>query len=186
MGLKFLSSEVAPHCIALSFLFVSACVPGNDIGTKIPQVNVDVIADQTTEVSKPTLDNPGLSDENDFDAVAERQTIESDAERLKRNQEVYTIIKPTNVPRRPGTNIPNVVEYALKTNNPLGTMLYERRFKSQARFERNCNRHVSDSSAQEAFLSTGGPERDQFGIDPDGDGFACRWDPRPFRLAVEK
>ena len=114
------------------------------------------------------------------------ETIESDAERLKRNQEVYTIIKPTNVPRRTNTNIPNVVAYALKTDNPLGTMLYERRFKSQARFERNCNRYVSDSSAQEAFLLTGGPERDQFGIDPDGDGFACRWDPTPFRLAVGK
>ena len=100
MGLKFLSSEVAPHCIMLSFLFVSACVPGNDIGTKIPLVNEEVLAEQTVEVSKPTLDNPGLSDENDFDAVAERQTIESDAERLKRNQEVYTVIKPTNVPRR--------------------------------------------------------------------------------------
>ena len=177
---------IAPYCSILSFLFVSACVPGNDIGTKIPLVNEDVLAEETVEVSKPTLDNPGLSDENDFDAVAERQTIESDAERLKRNQEVYTVIKPTNVPRRTNTNIPNVVAYALKTDNPLGTMLYERRFKSQARFERNCNRYVSDSSAQEAFLLTGGPERDQFGIDPDGDGFACRWDPTPFRLAVGK
>ena len=59
MGLKFLSSEVAPHCIMLSFLFVSACVPGNDIGTKIPLVNEEVLAEQTVEVSKPTLDNPG-------------------------------------------------------------------------------------------------------------------------------
>ena len=168
----------------LSFLFVSACVPGNDIGTKIPLVNEDVLAEETVEVSKPTLDNPGLSDENDFEAVAERQTIESDAERLKQNQEVYTIIQPTSVPRRPGSNIPNVVEYALITNNPLGVAIYERRFKSQARFERNCNRYVSDSSAQEAFLMAGGPERDQFGIDPDGDGYACRWDPSPFRKAV--
>ena len=30
----------------------------------------------------------------------------------------------------------------------------------------------------------GGPERDQFGIDPDGDGYACSWDPSPFRKAV--
>ncbi len=147
-------------------------------------VNVDIIEENNGVVSKPTLDNPGLSDENDFEAVAERQTIESDAERLKQNQEVYTIIQPTNVPRRPGTNIPNVVEYALITNNPLGVTIYERRFKSQARFERNCNRYVSDSSAQEAFLMAGGPERDQFGIDPDGDGYACRWDPSPFRKAV--
>ena len=59
----------------LSFLFVSACVPGNDISTKIPLVNEDVLVEQTVEVSKPTLDNPGLSDENDFDAVAERHGL---------------------------------------------------------------------------------------------------------------
>ena len=53
----------------LSFLFVSACVPGTDIGTKIPLVNEEVLAEQTVEVSKPTLDNPGLSDENDFDVL---------------------------------------------------------------------------------------------------------------------
>ena len=184
MALKFLYFIKSRHYIlALSF-FVSACVSSNDNSIGIPPVNVDVIEENNGVVSKPTLDNPGLSDENDFEAVAERQTIESDAERLKQNQEVYTIIQPTNVPRRPGTNIPNVVEYALITNNPLGVTIYERRFKSQARFERNCNRYVSDSSAQEAFLMAGGPERDQFGIDPDGDGYACRWDPSPFRKAV--
>ena len=26
-------------------------------------------------------------------------------------------------------------------------------------------------------------ERDRMGLDPDGDGFACAWDPAPFRLA---
>ena len=33
-----------------------------------------------------------------------------------------------------------------------------------------------------AFLEAGGPKRDRKGLDPDGDGFACAWDPRPFRL----
>ena len=36
--------------------------------------------------------------------------------------------------------------------------------------------------AQQDFLAKGGPERDRMGVDPDGDGFACAWDPRPFRL----
>ena len=39
--------------------------------------------------------------------------------------------------------------------------------------------------AQEEFLRTGGPERDKLGVDPDGDGFACAWDPRPFRTALQ-
>ena len=33
-------------------------------------------------------------------------------------------------------------------------------------------------------LPCGGPERDPRGLDPDGDGFACDWDPAPFRAAV--
>ena len=101
MALKFLYFIKLRHYIlALSF-FVSACVSSNDNSIGIPPVNVDIIEENNGVVSKPTLDNPGLSDENDFEAVAERQTIESDAERLKQNQEVYTIIQPTNVPRRP-------------------------------------------------------------------------------------
>ena len=51
---------------------------------------------------------------------------------------------------------------------------------------RNCAKYVSDAAAQEAFLKTGGPERDRYGLDPDGDGFACRWDPTPFRAAIKK
>jgi hypothetical protein len=38
--------------------------------------------------------------------------------------------------------------------------------------------------AQIAFLERGGPKRDTLGLDPDGDGFACYWDPAPFRKAV--
>ena len=152
--------------------FVSACVSSNDNSIDTP-VNVDVIEENNGVVSKPTLDNPGLSDENDFEAVAERQTIESDAERLAKPGSIH--YNSTHQRSKKTSNIPNVVEYALITNNPLGVAIYERRFKSQARFERNCNRYVSDSSAQEAFLMAGGPERDQFGIDPDGDGYACRW-----------
>jgi hypothetical protein len=31
----------------------------------------------------------------------------------------------------------------------------------------------------------GGPRRDPLGLDPDGDGFACAWDPTPFRTALQ-
>ncbi|CAN0586593.1 unnamed protein product, partial [Ectocarpus sp. 12 AP-2014] len=39
--------------------------------------------------------------------------------------------------------------------------------------------------AQIAFLEAGGPEKDRNGMDPDGDGFACNWDPTPFRRAAQ-
>ena len=134
----------------------------------------------------PAPNNPGLSDEQDFGAVSDRQSIESDAERLERNRALYTLIEPTEVPIRPGTDIPNIVAYAIKTSNPIGQPLYLRPFKSQNRSLWNCAKYVSDAAAHEAFLKAGGPERDRYGLDPDGDGFACRWDPTPFRAAIKK
>ena len=128
-----------------------------------------------------------LSDENDFEAVSSRQTIESDAERIAENRSRYVRVGPTDLPVRPGTNIPNIVAYALQTNNPLKTQLYARGpFASEKRALVNCNAYPSPGKAQEVFLLKGGPKRDRYGLDPDGDGFACTWDPTPFRLARSK
>ena len=131
------------------------------------------------------LDTTRLSDENDFEAVSERQSIESDAERVEKNRAVYVLIEPTSLPRRPGSNVPSIVEYALKTTNPVGTQLYSRQFSSKTRFDWNCAKYSSQSAAQEAFLVWGGPRVDPKGIDPDGDGFACYWDPKPFRSVLK-
>ena len=147
----------------------------------------DVVTTESSIAPTSTFDNPGLSDEQDFSAVADRQSIESDAARLERNRSLYQVIEPTAVPRRPGTDIPNIVEFAIRTTNPVGAELYSRGpFSTEARFRRNCQKFVSDAAAQEAFLSNGGPERDRLGLDPDGDGFACYWDPTPLRLARKK
>jgi hypothetical protein len=144
-------------------------------------------SDAPLAAGDPLFDNPGLSDEQDFDAVSDRQSIESDAARLERNRALYKVISPTALPRRPGSNAPNIVEYAIRTNNPVGTQLYSRGpFATEGRFKRNCQKYASDAAAQEAFLAKGGPERDRYGLDPDGDGYACYWDPAPFRLARKK
>ena len=126
--------------------------------------------------------NPNISDEQDFDAVANRQSIESDAERLRRQAEAYEVIQPTALPSRGGAGGPNIVAFALSTRNGLGEKIYRRSaLTTQARYQRNCAKYASADLAQEAFLRSGGPDRDRLGIDPDGDGFACAWDPRPFR-----
>lgn len=125
--------------------------------------------------------NTGISDEQDFAAVSQRETIESDAERLARNRAQYTVIQPTAVPERTETG-PNIVAYALSTTHNPGTQVHSR---SSLRFTdpmAACARYASPDLAQQAFLAAGGPERDRRGLDPDGDGFACAWDPRPFRL----
>ncbi len=130
------------------------------------------------------LINPGISDENDFTAVSGRETIESDAERLARNKAQYQVIEPTALPTRPGSSQPNIVAFALGTSNRPGERLYSRSgINMAARAERNCRAYASPDLAQAAFLAAGGPERDRKGLDPDGDGFACSWDPSPFRKA---
>lgn len=143
--------------------------------------------DATGQAITANPNNPGLSDENNFNAVAERQTIESDAERLERNRQLYQVIEPTAVPMRAETNRPNIVQYAIETSNPVGVQLYTRSFlNTDARTARNCGKYASSSEAQEAFLAKGGPKRDPQGLDPDGDGFACYWDPTSFRSAVNR
>jgi hypothetical protein len=125
--------------------------------------------------------NAGISDEQDFEAVAQRETIESDAERLARNRAQYTVIQPTAVPERTASG-PNIVQYALSTTHNPGTQMHTR---SSLRFtdpQVACARYASSDLAQEDFLASGGPQRDRKGLDPDGDGFACAWDPRPFRV----
>ena len=130
--------------------------------------------------------NAGISDENDFGAVSSRQTIESDADRIAQNRSQYQQIQPTAVPTRQGSAEPNVVSYALSASNPLGNRVYSRAgINLRAKAARNCAGYRSDDLAQQAFLENGGPKRDRLTLDPDGDGYACGWDPLLFQHAVQ-
>ncbi|CUH52524.1 hypothetical protein [Shimia marina] len=129
--------------------------------------------------------NPGISDENDFSAVGERRSIEDDAARRAQNQANYKVIEPTAVPKRSGVGGPNIVAYALETNHPRGTKMYSRLgLGGASRYTKACAKFGSDEAAQLAFLERGGPKNDRLGVDPDGDGYACEWDPTPFRKAT--
>ena len=124
-----------------------------------------------------------ISDEQDFSAVSARETIESDKERIARNRANYEVVQPTALPQRTGSSGPNIVAFALSTTHAPGTPVYRR-----SGFNGNgsaCSRYGSSDLAQEAFLAEGGPDRDRKGLDPDGDGFACGWDPRAFRAAKQ-
>ena len=123
-----------------------------------------------------------ISDENDFDAVAQRETIESDRARIERNRAQYQVIQPGALPTRPGELGPNIVDYALATSHPRGTQLYRRSAFGAGNAAAKCAGYASPDLAQAAFLARGGPERDRLGLDPDGDGYACAWDPSPYRL----
>lgn len=140
---------------------------------------------EVASIAPTTTDNPRISDEQDFDAVSARQTIESDRDRLQRQRDTLEVAQPQSVPQRPsGETAPNIVAYALATTNPVGQPAYDRRSRyNEDRYRRACAEFASPDQAQAAFLASGGPERDRRGLDPDGDGFACFWDPSPFRTA---
>lgn len=84
-----------------------------------------------------------------------------------------------------GAGGPNLFVYALSSNHRVGEQRYPRRnLLRWQRWEAACSQFSNQDSAQEAFLAAGGPERDPNNLDPDGDGFACWWDPAPFRQAA--
>ncbi len=130
------------------------------------------------------VDRAVISDEQDFEAVSARETIESDRDRLQRQREALRVVEPEDLPVRPDGTEPNIVAYALAATNEVGEPVYRRSGAfNEERFNRACTRYGWTDRAQAAFLEAGGPERDWKGLDPDGDGFACNWDPSPFRIA---
>ncbi len=94
-----------------------------------------------------------------------------------------TDVQPVPVPTRTSEDAPSIVAFALNTTHPVGTKKYSRSVlgSGAARAQRGCAAFSTAELAQEAFLKAGGPERDKLKIDPDGDGYACAWDPTPFR-----
>ncbi len=133
-------------------------------------------------VTVPQDNRAAISDEQDFKAVSSRVSIQQDLARLAEQRAQYKVIPPEPLPSRPSSDAPNLAAYALSTSNQVGQPIYKRfnllGSDSQARA---CARYTSPDLAQEAFLARGGPQRDPLGLDPDGDGFACNWNPAPFR-----
>ena len=186
--------------IAVAGLAACADTSLPDSGAHLPTKPVDQSAPlsamiEGSAVSAQPLDAPatpgatasagvGISDEQDFQAVSSRESIESDAARIAANKAQYQQVEPTALPSRPGGANTSIVNCALNTTNVVGQSLYKRTgFGGQKRFDRNCLKYGSPDLAQQAFLNAGGPKRDKYGIDPDGDGFACGWNPAPFRNA---
>lgn len=189
-----LSQPVPPGGIASSEL-AAAGIGGGAIGAPLNQTGLgapvsDPLRTQGVQASPANavpggLTSLGISDEQNFDAVASRESIESDAQRRAAQAAAYQQVQPTALPQRAGDTGPNIVAYALGAPNRKGQAWYSRlAISSQTRFQNNCASYRSPDEAQRDFLARGGPERDPRGIDPDGDGFACGWDPEPFRLAV--
>ena len=126
-----------------------------------------------------------VSDEQDFASVVQRETIESDSQRIKENEENLLIYDPIDHPEKAGQS--DVVSFALNTKHTPGTVLFRRNtlFFSREQYLERCNAYIDSEAAQQAFLDAGGPEEDELKLDPDGDGFACSWNPVKYRLVLQ-
>ena len=141
------------------------------------------VTDPVLGTVDPLAGNSEISDEQSFSAVTSRESIESDAERRARQAAAYQLIEATSLPDRNGNVGPNIVQYALQAPNDRGESVFSRAgLSGENRFVRNCAKYRTPDDAQRDFITRGGPQRDRLGLDPDGDGFACGWDPQPFRV----
>lgn len=131
-----------------------------------------------------TLNNPGISTEQDFDAVSSQRDIAADAARIQAARQQYVLVEAEDL-QRVGDTGPNIIQYALSTSHAVGTKVHRRTNPfARARAESKCAGFRTDDVAQEQFLAAGGPERDRLGLDPDGDGYACGWNPATYRQLV--
>lgn len=104
-------------------------------------------------------------------AIAERDLADARSK--------LVVVQPGALPPHPeGVNI---ALFANQTTNAVGQSMYSRNMGARVSGVGNCGRFRNADAAQRAFLSGGGPEADRYGLDPDGDGFACKWDPTPYR-----
>lgn len=104
-------------------------------------------------------------------AIAERDLLDARSK--------LVVVQPGPLPSQ--VQGVNIALFAQQTNNAVGQSVYPRTAGARVAGVGACSRFRDADAAQRAFLSGGGPERDRYGIDPDGDGFACNWDPGPYR-----
>ena len=75
----------------------------------------------------------------------------------------------------------NVAKFARDTKNKKGEKIYTRLSLNIYDNWNECSKFKTKDDAQRKFLKEGGPYNDKFNLDPDGDGFACDWDPEIYR-----
>jgi hypothetical protein len=134
-----------------------------------------------------TTNSVGISREQDFGAVSAERSIEADAERLAAARAQRVEVAPRELVRPEGVGT-NVISYAVEQARPVGAAGSFPRgaFASQRRAQGRCQAYRTADAAQAAFLEAGGPATDRLGVDPDGDGNACSWDPAAYRGMVQR
>ena len=107
---------------------------------------------------------------------------EADAAALAAAAAQRVVIQPGEMPAvMSGVNI---ITFARETTNAVGVRVYRRPSIRRTNSSSQCRKFSSADNAQRNFLANGGPQDDPLNLDPDGDGFACRWSPEAYRALV--
>ena len=107
-----------------------------------------------------------------IDAAVAQQQLDAARSQL-------VVVQPGALPNR--VEGVNVALYAQQSTNALGERRFDRNVGTRVAGVGSCGRYRDPDAAQRAFLTAGGPQADRYGLDPDGDGFACSFDPGPYR-----
>lgn len=157
----------------------SAGTPSGDLGA-LPEGVQQAPAGVTTAEAAPGIGRPLDADTlNLMQTTLEEQKIDAAIAQRKLDEDraKLVIVQPGRLPDR--VEGVNIARYARQTTNAVGEKIYRR--SGVFGLSTACRKFSSDDEAQRAFLAGGGPSEDKYGLDPDGDGFACDWDPAPYR-----
>jgi hypothetical protein len=185
-------------CGALAACTSGVTVPDGGTVTEVPQTGVASSAGgysfstpvppaaEGSNLLTPSPDGTGAALDDDkinlMQWTLQQQKI--DAAKAQRDLDAakaqLVIYKPTgSVPQdRSGVN---VALYAMQSTNAVGQSIYPRSAGARLTSVGGCGRYRDPDAAQRAFLEAGGPQADRLGLDPDGDGFACKFDPSVYR-----
>ncbi|UWQ94926.1 hypothetical protein K3728_14675 [Rhodobacteraceae bacterium M385] len=120
-------------------------------------------------------------DPNNLTAIAEGAIAESEA---GASGGVFDNIQPQQANDiLPPPLLARVAAFALRTTHQPGERQWRRNpFRTDG--QDFCLEFETRDEAQDRFLADGGPERDPNGMDPDGDGFVCGFDPSALRASA--
>lgn len=141
---------------------------------------------ETPPVASPTgigID-PNAQEINLALTTQEQQKVEREeaARRREAARQQLVVINPETAPQVNTSANANVVRFARSTTHSVGDRVYSRNvLRSRSQSNSVCRRFSAAEDAQRQFLANGGPQEDRYNLDPDGDGFACDFDPSVYR-----
>lgn len=174
--------------IALALLAVSACSTApNDVSPGLQPDNFGPVGQRPLngQISATPFDGgaapSGEFAPNSIEQIAAGAIDEAERGAGSGGGGVFDNIQPQNAADvLPPPIIPRVAAFAIRTTHAPGQRQW-RRNPFRRNNAANCAAYESRDLAQDAFLREGGPERDPMGLDPDGDGFVCGFDPAGYR-----